>query len=785
MTGKRAALMTATEPTGMTGPRIVVMGVSGCGKTTIGDLVARGLGAPFLDGDSLHPVENVAKMAAGTPLTDEDRWPWLATVGSELANAGDGGLVLACSALRRCYRDAIRALAPGTVFLHLHGSKEVLGSRLEGRSGHFMPAALLDSQLATLEHLESDEAGIVVDIAAPVSQVVTEALAGIAAVAGAAAGTVTQAGDPSGAAGTRPRQFDVDLRAAPFNLDDDAVAWVDATIAGMSLEEKIGQLFINHNNDYSPEYLDGVLENYHVGGMRYRPGPSAAVQEHIRYAQSKTRIPLLVASNPEMGGAGSCDDGTFVSTHLQAGSHPDKSIARRMGQVAGVETAALGCNWAFAPIVDIHYNWRNTVISTRAFGNTPEIVVERAKEYFDGISESPTACAMKHFPGDGMDERDQHVVTSYNTLGYEEWNRTYGHVYREMIGHGVQSIMIGHIGAPQLSRHFRPGLADKDILPATLAPELLQDLLRGELGFNGLILTDASQMIGLTQAMKRQDLVPATIAAGCDMFLFFRNPAEDFQYMLDGYKSGVITEQRLHDALRRILALKASLGLHRKAASELVPPAEALSVIGSDAHRAVAAAIADKTVTLVKDTASNLPITPETHKRIRLYGISGGADFTRADPLAYLDTVKAELEDAGFEVHLFKTADQREAAGETGVNFMSVISEEATGDYADKYDAAFVFANVKGFAQEAAIRIKWSTPMAAEIPWYVTEVPTVFVSLNQPNHLIDVPMVKTAIHAHAGTPEAIRATIGKIQGKSKFQGTFNENVFCDSFDTRL
>ncbi|MDR7084225.1 beta-N-acetylhexosaminidase [Arthrobacter ginsengisoli] len=761
--------------------RIVVMGVSGCGKTTIGDLVARELGLPFLDGDALHPVENVAKMAAGTPLTDDDRWPWLATVGSTLANAGDGGLVLACSALKRSYRDAIRALAPDTVFLHLHGSKEVLGSRLEGRSGHFMPAALLDSQLATLEPLVGDEAGIVVDIAAPVNQVLNEALAGVAAVDGS---TVT-AGDSPGAAGSQPRQFDVDLQAAPFNLDDDAIAWVDSTIAGMSLGEKIGQLFINHNNDYSPEYLDGVLDTFHVGGMRYRPGPSAAVQEHIRYAQSKTSIPLLVASNPEMGGAGSCDDGTFVSTHLQAGSHPDKAIARQMGQVAGVETAALGCNWAFAPIVDIHYNWRNTVISTRAFGNTPEIVVERAKEYFDGISESPTACAMKHFPGDGMDERDQHVVTSYNTLGYEEWNRTYGHVYREMIGHGVQSIMIGHIGAPELSRHFRPGLPDRDILPATLAPELLQDLLRGELGFNGLILTDASQMIGLTQAMRRKDLVPATIAAGCDMFLFFRNPEEDFQYMLDGYKSGIITEQRLHDALRRILALKASLGLHRKPSAELVPPAESLGVIGSDAHRAVAAAIADKTVTLVKDTAGNLPITPETHKRIRLYGISGGADFTRADPLAYLDTVKAELENAGFEVHLFKTADQREAAGETGVNFMSVISEEATGDYADKYDAAFVFANVKGFAQEAAIRIKWSTPMAAEIPWYVTEVPTVFVSLNQPNHLIDVPMVKTAIHAHAGSPEAIRATIEKIMGKSEFQGTFNENVFCDSFDTRL
>ncbi|MCO4256014.1 gluconokinase, GntK/IdnK-type [Pseudarthrobacter cellobiosi] len=755
------------------------MGVSGCGKTTIGDLVARELGVQFLDGDSLHPVENVAKMAAGTPLTDEDRWPWLATVGSELA-AAKGGLVLACSALRRSYRDAIRAQAPDTVFLHLHGSKDVLRARTEGRSGHFMPPALLESQLATLEALEADEAGIVVDIAGPVDQVVADALAGIAAAVTAAVGT-----SATGATGTPLRQFDVDLQAAPFYLDDAAVTWVNTTLESMTLEEKIGQLFINHNNDYSPEYLDGVLENFHVGGMRYRPGPSAAVQEHIRHAQSKSKVPLLVASNPEMGGAGSCDDGTFVSTHLQAGSHPDKSIAHRMGQVAGVETAALGCNWAFAPIVDIHYNWRNTVISTRAFGNTPEIVVERAKEYFDGISESPTACAMKHFPGDGMDERDQHVVTSYNTLGYDEWNKTYGHVYREMIGHGVQSIMIGHIGAPELSRHFRPGLADKDIRPATLAPELLQDLLRGELGFNGLILTDASQMIGLTQAMKRKDLVPATIAAGCDMFLFFRNADEDFQYMLDGYKSGVITEQRLHDALRRILALKASLGLHLKDRNELVPPVEALAVIGSDAHRAIAAEIADKTVTLVKDTAHNLPIRPETHKRIRLYGISGGSDFTMADPLGYLDTVKDELEKAGFEVHLFKTAAQRSAAGETGINFMSVISEEATGDYADKYDAAFVFANVKGFAQEAAIRIKWSTPMAAEIPWYATEVPTVFVSLNQPNHLIDVPMVKTAIHAHAGTVEAIRATIEKIMGKSEFQGTFNENVFCDSFDTRL
>lgn len=170
--------MSGFAPAG--GLRVIVMGVSGCGKTTIGDLLARELGVRFLDGDSLHPVENVTKMAAGTPLTDGDRWPWLAIVGRELAAAGPHGLVLACSALRSSYRDAIREQAPDTVFLHLHGSKEVLTARTEGRTGHFMPPALLDSQLATLEPLTAEEAGVVVDIAAPVGTVVEQAMSGLA-----------------------------------------------------------------------------------------------------------------------------------------------------------------------------------------------------------------------------------------------------------------------------------------------------------------------------------------------------------------------------------------------------------------------------------------------------------------------------------------------------------------------------------------------------------------------------------------------------------------------------
>ncbi len=160
----------------------VVMGVSGVGKTTVGIALAKRLGVPFVDADDLHPAANVAKMKAGTPLDDEDRWPWLAAVGDELARAGaDGsGLVVACSALKRSYRDAIRERGAGAYFVHLTGSEDTIEKHIAGRHGHFMPASLLPSQLATLEPLQPDESGVAIDVAASVDEVVSRAQAALA-----------------------------------------------------------------------------------------------------------------------------------------------------------------------------------------------------------------------------------------------------------------------------------------------------------------------------------------------------------------------------------------------------------------------------------------------------------------------------------------------------------------------------------------------------------------------------------------------------------------------------
>lgn len=569
----------------------------------------------------------------------------------------------------------------------------------------------------------------------------------------------------------------VDLRATPFQLSDEQVGWVENTLAKMTVEEKVGQLFVNlfhfGVDEFSGNAMTNVeiLDKYHIGGARYHGGSSAKVQGLLNELQRGTRIPLLVAANCDAGGNGACSDGTYIASGAQCEASGDPQVAYNAGLVSAREMTALGVNLNFDPCVDILFNWRNTIVNTRAYGTDADTVIRYTDAYIRGMrAERDVAVCIKHFPGDGTEERDQHLVLGVNELTPDQWDESFGRVYRHHIDAGVEMIMAGHIALPEYQKKLDPSLRDADIMPATLAPELLHGLLKDQLGFNGVVITDASHMLGMSSAMRREDYVPGAIAAGCDMFLFFNDMDEDFGFMLAGVRNGVITAARLDDAVRRVLGLKAKLDLPaKKDAGQLQRTKADLAVVGCEEHLQLRADAADKGITLVKNTLDQLPLDLQKHRRIRLYYLSGESGGVLGASSA-LDRVVSDLTERGFEVT---------------VNDGTTRVKGSTLKYRQEVDAAIIVADVVGYGAENNYRIRWKTAMSNECPWYVWEVPTFMISLNFTTHLHDATMVKCLVNAYHNNPEAIAQAIDKLMGISQFKGTPNNLVWADKWQARL
>ena len=567
----------------------------------------------------------------------------------------------------------------------------------------------------------------------------------------------------------------VNLKEKPYYLSDEDIAWVENTIANMTDEEKVGQLFVNMVTDFTPEGIKKVADTYHPGALRYHNKSAEELWDMVNTFQQCSKVPLLVASNCEAGGNGGVGGGTGVSCGAATAASRDADVAYKAAKVGGTEAMAIGSNWNFAPIVDLLENWRNTIVQTRAFCADADRTVEYAKAFIKGTEECGMATTIKHFPGDGTEENDQHLMMGINDLSCEEWMDRFGKVYKELIDAGVKTIMAGHIAQPAWQRKLAgKELSDREILPATLCPELINGLLKDKLGFNGMVVTDASHMIGMFGAMPRSQQVPQAIAAGCDMYLFFNDMEEDFGYMMAGYKNGIITEERMQDALRRILGVKASIGLHKKAAEgKLMPAKEGIAVVGCDEHKAIAAECADKFITLVKDTQNMLPLNPAEKKRIRIHFLEGDGRVIAG---------KLVKDDSGAKTKQL-IIDKLTAKGFEVVDGDAETAKGKMEDFMANTDAVLVFLDQVGFAQYNTMRVKWSMPI--QQPWYVSQVPTCFISLYLPNYLIDLTMSRTYINCYQDNPEVIDQLIAKLCGESEFKGTPEENVWCGRWDTKL
>ncbi|MGG3965967.1 glycoside hydrolase family 3 protein [Heyndrickxia faecalis] len=565
-----------------------------------------------------------------------------------------------------------------------------------------------------------------------------------------------------------------DLAKAPYHLNGEQMEFIRNKVAAMTTDEKIGQLFFVIGQDENMTDIKNFILKYQPGGMMYRPDHAEKIKREINTAQDASKIPMFIAANLESGGNGIITEGTWFGMPLQMAATDDSRSAYELGNVSGYEARQVGVNMSFAPIVDIDQNFRNPITNTRTFGSDKKRVIAMSDAQKQGLEEHQIIPVIKHFPGDGVDERDQHLLASVNALPAEEWMDSFGEIYRHFIEADIPSVMVGHIMQPAWERKLQPGIEDKDLRPASSSKLLVEGLLRGILGFNGLAITDATPMIGYNAALPREELLPATINAGIDMILFNKSLDEDYEFIKKALANGTLSMSRLDEAVTRILGTKLAqhvMDTHQN----LRLPAPPVIDLKTGEHEKRADLVAKKSVTLVKDRDHLLPLTPEKYPRIRLYILGDADDGGFKEGGRVTDSFKSKLEAEGFQVCLFDRRD---------LDFHEIF-EEGVADVKAKFDLALYVANVETASNQTTTRIDWIHLMAADAPWFVKSIPTVFISMANPYHLFDVPYVSTFINAYTGNRASIDAVMRKITGKEEFEGKNPVDPFCGDFIAKI
>ncbi|MFN8442612.1 MAG: glycoside hydrolase family 3 N-terminal domain-containing protein [Caldilineaceae bacterium] len=442
--------------------------------------------------------------------------------------------------------------------------------------------------------------------------------------------------------------------------------WVDTTLSAMTLPQCVGQLLCPSNPRFTVAEWGELLQKVPLGCIRMGGGPTMArMRELMQPLQEQSVIPLLVAGDLEHG-AIELRDGTEFPWMMAAGAANDVDLMRTMGEASAAEARYAGVHWSFSPVVDLNYNFLNPITNVRSMGDQPERVKRLAVAFVQGLQHGGRmAATAKHFPGDGMDDRDQHLVTTINNLPFAQWQATYGAVWRAVIEAGVMCIMPGHISLPDYQ-----GFADRpeQAPPATLSPQLLNDLLRKELGFAGLLISDASGMIGLTSRVPSEERVVQCIQSGLDVYL--RCEAEaDFERLLRAVQTGRLAEGRVWEAARRVLELKARLNLHRDPFGPKPSDADKTS------YQQAAQSMADKSITVLRGEG-HLSGKLRPGSRILTVTIGANSQFNRFMPPRELSVFDEELRTRSYQVeHLLNPGDEELLAkvSSADVVFMNLV----------------------------------------------------------------------------------------------------------------
>jgi beta-N-acetylhexosaminidase len=393
-------------------------------------------------------------------------------------------------------------------------------------------------------------------------------------------------------------------------------SWVEKTLAGMTVDEKIGQMlmpavvgtFIGQDSERFQEIRRNITE-YHVGGylmlgeveVIHEPAGVALLINHM---QELAKHPLLISADLE-GGAGLRFSGaTRLPRGMAIGATDSEEMAYQAGRVTAEEARAIGVTVNFYPVADVNNNPANPVINIRSFGGDPELVSRLARAYIRGSQEAGVVATAKHFPGHGDTSVDSHLELPVVDADRERLDQVELPPFKAAVAENVGAVMTAHIALPQI---------DSAGLPATLSTKILTGLLREELGFKGITFTDAMNMQGVAAHYPPGEAAVRAVKAGADVVLMPPDLPAAFTGLKNAIASGEITEQRVNDSVRAILAAKTRLGIDKNRFTDIK---NLDRVLGSAANQLTARRVIESAITLVKDDNRVLPLRPSEEQKI-------------------------------------------------------------------------------------------------------------------------------------------------------------------------
>jgi len=417
-----------------------------------------------------------------------------------------------------------------------------------------------------------------------------------------------------GAPGTPPRAAGLlgVASGAPDTTDDAGSAWAEQQLQEMTLDEKIAQLFIIRldgafQNADSPSYRRTIslVESFGAGGLIFGPGRPMTQITMANDLQETADRPLLVAQDTEWGVGMRIDEATSFPPAMALGATRDASHAFRVGYVTAQEARALGVHQLYAPVADVNNNPENPIINIRSFGGAPSLVGTMASAFVRGAQQGGTLATVKHFPGHGDTDVDSHVNLPVLRFDRARLDSLELPPFRQVLDAGVQSVMTGHLALPKLA---------VDSVPATLSRTLTHDLLREDLGFGGLVVTDALNMRAVTRTFGVGETAVRVLEAGADLVLMSTNPWVAHDAIRTAVTTGRLDTTEIDNSVRRLLRAKQELGLHD---ARQVPLTDTRHRVSRRSHEVLSRTVARESLTLLANADSLLPLTPpEQHEAL-------------------------------------------------------------------------------------------------------------------------------------------------------------------------